>query len=296
MIKSLKKESVILTKSNIKLTDRMLRIIRNTENEVKSSKNEVIRPEHLLLACFLENTGVLGEISLKCDIDIKSIRTSIDRMNVGLNQYSTSEFFNVPVSKELLTVMDLAVEYMKKYKQVYLNEGHILKALIKTNVAETFLTEDQKQIILTLGTNSRDMITHLGNYTFPETSSQIIVRKINKNDFNNLYNFVEYNFSSEWLQTIKDAFSLIDPAIFIALDQNGEIVGFACFDVYKNKKCYFGPMGVSISKRINGIGYSLLHHCLKEMKEIGYEYAIIGGAGPIEFYEKTCKAVVIPYT
>ncbi|WP_282172419.1 hypothetical protein [Cytobacillus firmus] len=33
---------------------------------------------------------------------------------------------------------------------------------------------------------------------------------------------------------------------------------------------------------------------LNNIKEIGYGYAIIGGAGPIEFYEKACRAVVIP--
>jgi hypothetical protein len=30
------------------------------------------------------------------------------------------------------------------------------------------------------------------------------------------------------------------------------------------------------------------------MKDVGYEYAIIGGAGPFEFYETACKTVVIP--
>ncbi|WP_309446338.1 hypothetical protein [Peribacillus butanolivorans] len=73
------------------------------------------------------------------------------------------------------------------------------------------------------------------------------------------------------------------------------MVGFAGFDIYKNKKGYFGPMGVSVSNRISGIGYSLLHNCLKDMSNVGYEYAIIGAAGPIEFYEKACNAVVIPY-
>ncbi|MCS0787578.1 hypothetical protein NX021_05290 [Cytobacillus firmus] len=62
--------------------------------------------------------------------------------------------------------------------------------------------------------------------------------------------------------------------------------GFAAFDVYRNRKGYFGPMGVVKTSRIKGAGNALLHHCLRDMKEIGYEYAIIGGAGPIEFYEK----------
>ncbi len=44
-------------------------------------------------------------------------------------------------------------------------------------------------------------------------------------------------------------------------------------------------MGTSVSKRIHGIGYTLLHYCLSEMKEKGYEYSVIGETGPLEFYE-----------
>lgn len=55
-------------------------------------------------------------------------------------------------------------------------------------------------------------------------------------------------------------------------------------------------MGTSLSNRMQGIGYTLLHYCLYEMKEIGYEYAVIGEAGPLEFYEKACNAVVISGT
>lgn len=51
---------------------------------------------------------------------------------------------------------------------------------------------------------------------------------------------------------------------------------------------------MATSNRDKGIGYDLLHHCLREMIEIGYEYAIIGGARPIEFYGIACNAVVFP--
>lgn len=53
-------------------------------------------------------------------------------------------------------------------------------------------------------------------------------------------------------------------------------------------------MGTSRKYRVKGIGKILLHKSLKSMKEIGYEYAIIGQAGPIEFYEKNCNAKLIP--
>jgi len=140
------------------------------------------------------------------------------------------------------------------------------------------------------------MITYLGNYTFPEKNLHI-VRMVNKNDESNLVPFVEKNFSYEWSQTMREAFSSSnEPKVYIASNEHGEIIGFAAYDVYRDRKGYFGPMGVTVSNRIKGVGYSLLHHCLKDMKELGYHYAIIGEAGPIEFYEKACNAVVIPST
>ncbi|WP_285396788.1 GNAT family N-acetyltransferase [Lysinibacillus sp. fls2-241-R2A-57] len=184
---------------------------------------------------------------------------------------------------------------MQNYNQVYVNEGHLLKALIKTNMLEKFVSEEDMKLILKLGTTSRDLVTHLHNYKFPNTISTNI-RRVNRDDKDKLIQFVESHFSQEWSETIKCAFLSATPSIYIAFDNNGDLVGFAAFDVYQNKKCYFGPMGVAKSNRVKGIGYSLLHHCLKDMHEIGYEYAIIGGAGPIEFYEKACHAVVIPAT
>ena len=34
--------------------------------------------------------------------------------------------------------------------------------------------------------------------------------------------------------------------------------------------------------------------CLRAMRESGYGYAIIGGAGPMKFYEKAVGATIIP--
>ena len=95
------------------------------------------------------------------------------------------------------------------------------------------------------------------------------------------------------MTAVENGFTNGNIPIYIAID-GGEIIGFAGYDIVRNKKGLFGPMGTSFTKRIQGIGYTLLHYCLKEMKEIGYEYAVIGQAGPIEFYEKSCNAVVIP--
>ncbi|MEH6942225.1 GNAT family N-acetyltransferase [Bacillus sp. JJ722] len=268
--------------------------MRNAENEALLLNHKVLQPEHLLIAYFHENTGVYGEISLMTKLDKASLRNLIKNKDKSKNHCTVKfDLFKIAVTEEIIQIFKTAIYYMERYNQVYLNEGHLLKALLKTSVMENILSEEEKQIILTLGTTSRDMITHLGNYTFPKINL-LPVRKVNKNDESNLVYFVKSNFSAEWSHTIREAFLLNEPSIYIAFDNKENIIGFAAFDVYKNKKCYFGPMGVSKSNRTKGIGYALLHHCLKDMNEIGYEYVIIGGAGPIEFYESACNAVVIP--
>ena len=69
------------------------------------------------------------------------------------------------------------------------------------------------------------------------------------------------------------------------------MIGFACHEA--TCKCFFGPTGVDESFRGMGIGTHLLFACLQDMKNAGYAYAIIGGAGPVEFYEKAVGAIVI---
>ncbi|TCJ01702.1 GNAT family N-acetyltransferase [Cytobacillus praedii] len=270
----------------------MLRIIKNAENEATADK--VLMPIHLLIACLQEKTGLLGEISLKCELKVSSLRAlASNGMENSTTDSKKDLLFNVPVSKDVQLVFQEAAICMKNYNQVFVNEGHLLKALLTTKVIDQYLSEEDKKIILNLGTTSRDMVAHLGEFNFPLAGANI-VRRVNNNDYSSLLQFVEANFSSEWSQTLKDGFLADAPSIYIAVADE-EIIGFAAFDVYKGRKCYFGPMGVSKSNRIKGVGTLLLHQCLREMKEIGYEYAIIGGAGPIEFYEKACHAVVIPH-
>jgi GNAT superfamily N-acetyltransferase len=71
-----------------------------------------------------------------------------------------------------------------------------------------------------------------------------------------------------------------------------EIGGFAVYEC--TRRGYFGPTGVREDLRGKGVGALLLIRCLQAMQEMGYGYAIIGGVGPAEFYEKVCGATVIP--
>lgn len=74
--------------------------------------------------------------------------------------------------------------------------------------------------------------------------------------------------------------------------RGSEIVGYACYDA--TAPDFFGPTRVLDSEQGNGVGTALLLRCLTAMREAGYGYAIIGGVGPAEFYQKACGAVLIP--
>ncbi|MGH2400150.1 MAG: GNAT family N-acetyltransferase [bacterium] len=71
-----------------------------------------------------------------------------------------------------------------------------------------------------------------------------------------------------------------------------EIGGFAVYEC--TRRGFFGPTGVREDLRGHGIGAALLFRCLHSMREMGYAYAVIGGVGPVEFYEKVCGAFAIP--
>ena len=90
---------------------------------------------------------------------------------------------------------------------------------------------------------------------------------------------------------VETAFAQVPVACFIAL-RNSEILGFACHDVTCPN--FFGPEAVAAAERGRGIGRALLLSALHAQRARGYAYAIIGGVGPAQFYEKAVGAIPIP--
>lgn len=103
--------------------------------------------------------------------------------------------------------------------------------------------------------------------------------------------WVTKHFTARWASECEAAFARNPISCYIATS-DGEILGFGCYDA--TARGFFGPTGVSKAARGRGIGTAILHACLAAMREIGYAYAIIGGAGPAAFYERTVGAIEIP--
>lgn len=103
--------------------------------------------------------------------------------------------------------------------------------------------------------------------------------------------FIERNFSVAWADEMSVGFANQPVTIYIAT-RAGSVIGFAAYEC--TRKAFFGPTGVTTGERGHGIGKALLIASLWGLRELGYVYGIIGRAGPVEFYETTVGAIVIP--
>ncbi|GAB2483061.1 GNAT family N-acetyltransferase [Algoriphagus taiwanensis] len=98
------------------------------------------------------------------------------------------------------------------------------------------------------------------------------------------------HFGAYWKSEVEVAFSRQPVSCWIA-QRGNEILGFACYEC--TARNFFGPTGTLESERGKGIGKLLLLKSLESLREMGYAYAIIGGVGPAEFYEKAVGAKII---
>jgi GNAT superfamily N-acetyltransferase len=119
----------------------------------------------------------------------------------------------------------------------------------------------------------------------------IVIRRANAHEISRVREFVLRNFAQAWADEILVGFSRQPISVFIAI-REGELIGFGAYEC--TRRSFFGPTGVIESERGKGIGRALLLACLRGLREMGYAYAVIGGAGPVEFYERECGATIIP--
>lgn len=141
-----------------------------------------------------------------------------------------------------------------------------------------------------------DLLVRL--YDLPEFPSEakvvaagVTVRRALPPERHVVTDWVGKHFSSNWVAEVEAAMSRLPVTCWIAV-KDGKLLGFACHDA--TAKGFFGPTGVDEAARGQGIGEVLLISTLRGMREAGYAYAVIGGAGPVEFYQKRLDASVIP--
>jgi GNAT superfamily N-acetyltransferase len=121
--------------------------------------------------------------------------------------------------------------------------------------------------------------------------SGVIIRRALPFEIGPIREFVLAHFSSGWADEISVGYANKPTTVYLAI-RDGEVVGFGAYEC--TNRGFFGPTGVAESERGKGVGKALLIACLWGLREIGYIYGIIGGAGPTDFYSRTVGATVIP--
>lgn len=119
----------------------------------------------------------------------------------------------------------------------------------------------------------------------------VIVRRAEPFEAGPVRAFVEEHFAAPWADEISVGFANKPVSVHIAT-REGQVVGFGAYEC--TRRAFFGPTGVWTGMRGRGVGKALLIACLWGLREMGYVYAIIGGVGPVEFYERAVGAMVIP--
>jgi GNAT superfamily N-acetyltransferase len=118
--------------------------------------------------------------------------------------------------------------------------------------------------------------------------------------------WIARHFSPGWANGTSYAVQRSPCSLFVAIEQQPQrpsgtnpyalpperLVGFACFDT--SNRGMFGPMGVQPSHQGRGIGTALLLTALHAMWQENYAYAIIGWAGPVDWYAQRVQATIIP--
>lgn len=119
----------------------------------------------------------------------------------------------------------------------------------------------------------------------------ITVRRAQPFEITRARTFVETSFSVTWADEISVGFVNKPVSVYLAVADR-EVIGFAAYEC--TRRNFFGPTGVAENMQGRGVGKALLIASLWGLRELGYVYGIIGRVGPVEFYQKTVGATVIP--
>lgn len=119
----------------------------------------------------------------------------------------------------------------------------------------------------------------------------LVVRRARPWELTQVRGFVRDYFGEAWADEVSVGLVRQPVTVFVAL-RGGGLVGFAAYEC--TRKNFFGPTGVVEEERGRGLGRALLLSALRGLRELGYAYAVVGGVGPAEFYERAVGARLIP--
>lgn len=271
------------------ITKRLDRAIIETERVLFDKEYDIAYPIDLLYAIFKDESGLIEELFEELNPNMKEIERKLDHLE-RKSELINHELFGIEISNTLDIVLNDAIDYMNRYGQVYLNIGHIIKAICRCdNYSISIFTPEEVSLLLKLTTESRDLYVKLNNNEKieDEVKCDYQIHRGTKNELDRVIQFVLSEFNSNWAKNVAKGFLEDMISIFYVTDEE-EIIGFGAYNVIDDG--VFGPMGVSKNYRSRNIGSKIVKTILRDMKDKNYEKIVIDDAGPLEFYERVCNA------
>jgi ribosomal protein S18 acetylase RimI-like enzyme len=118
----------------------------------------------------------------------------------------------------------------------------------------------------------------------------ISFRRATENDKEEIAQFIHKNFRA-WLEEVFETLKNNPVTLFIA-EKNEKIIAFCAHEGNNKGTGWFGPMGTKENFRGIGLGAVLLKKSLFDLKNMGYQKAIIPWVGPVQFYMQNCNCKV----
>ncbi len=121
----------------------------------------------------------------------------------------------------------------------------------------------------------------------------LVVRKPIAPEHDHVTGWIGNFFSPGWASEAGAALANRPISLFVAVREvpAPKLVGFCCYDT--TARGFVGPIGVLADARRTGIGATLLHACLADMRSLGYAYAVAGHVGEPEFFRRAAGATEI---
>ena len=281
-------------------THKVIKLFQQADRIAERHHHASIQSIDLLIGASLVKEGALKEMHYLLEPYTDKIERLIETLTPEPSSGNWIEPFSMPLSSHAHKIWTSSIDIMKRYNQTFLNEGHIIHAFFShipshPQLEQGLMEIPKKQIIQSV-TTARDLTVNLLTNDWINKELQgVVISMVQPNEEEDFLSWVKHQFGERWFETLSGAFQSSSPFIpILKAEEKGKLVGFAAYDVYMNKKGIFGPMGVIPATRLHGVGKQLLYTALHRMKERGYLYAVLKEAGPIEFYEKTCGAKLIP--
>ncbi len=114
-----------------RFTDRARKVMGLAKAEAQRLNHEYIGTEHILLGLVQEGSGVAANVLKNMSIDLKRIRTEIEKIVKGSPTMVTQG--NLPFTPRAKKVLELAVEEASNLGHNYIGTEHLLLGLIKEN-------------------------------------------------------------------------------------------------------------------------------------------------------------------